>query len=218
MSGVTRKAGGFAVAVAAWLALSVVLASATSTTDSDDHYKPASTLIKAKSTKAATTAASGITLTCTNSTTSGKTPATGLGVFATSAPKFNDGYTSTGAAKPCTDSAGGTDVITTSGTWRVGFIDAAGDETVSEPNTGDRLKIVIPQGGAVDHNSFGCVITLAPSAAFTLVGAYNDISKVTFNVKNVPASVSGPSFCSPGASTGSFQAVYTLSPGLSDAS
>jgi hypothetical protein len=195
-----------------------VLVAAAVTADTDDHYKPPNTVIKSTSTKAVSKAASGVSLTCTNSTTSGRTPATGLGLFPTSAPKFNDGYSATGAPKPCTDSAGGTDVITTTGTWQAGFVDAAGDETAAEPNTGDRFRIVIPKAGAVDHNSFGCVITLAPTAAFALVGLYNDVNKLTINVTNVPASITGPSFCMPGTHTGGFQAVYTLSPGLADAS
>ena len=205
-------------AAATALAFRAVLIAGTSTTDTDDHYKPANTTVKSTSTKTVATASTGVSLTCTNSTTSGKTPATGLGLFIITPPKFNDGYTATGKPKPCTDSARGTDVIATSGTWQAGFIDAAGDETAIEPNTGDRFRIIIPKAGAVDHNSFGCTITFAPAGPFALTGSYNDKTTLTFNAKNMPASVTGPSFCSPGNGSGSFQAVYTFSPGVSDAS
>jgi len=201
-----------AVAAVTALATGAVLASAAG--DSDDHYKPPGTVITATSAKAVSTAG-GVTLTCTHSVTKGKTPAMGLGLFTISPPVFNDGGS---PAKPCTDSAKGTDTITASGTWRVGFIDSIDDEATAEPNTGDRLELVIPQKGAVDHNSFGCVITLAPSGPVTLTGSYNDSATLTINAKNVPASVAGPSICKPGMYTGNFSATYTLSPRLSDGS
>jgi len=208
----SRKAGMLAAAVAAGLSLGVVAASAAA--DTDDHYSPAGTVIKSTSSKVVVSA-SGVSLTCTNSSTSGKTPATGLGSFTTSRPTFNDGGL---PAKPCTDSLGGTDTITTSGTWTVGLIDAANDETAAEPNSGDRVKLIVPKSGVVDHNSFGCVVTVAPSGPITVTGVYNDHNKLTVNAKNVPGSISGPTFCHPGTGTASLQATYTLSPGLSDAS
>ena len=138
-------------AAATALALSAVMIAAEKTTDTEDHYKPAGAALKATSTKAVSTSTSGVSLTCTNSTTSGKTPATGLGLFTMSPPKFNDGYAATGKPKPCTDSARGTDVVATGGTWNAGFVDEARDETSPEPNTGDTFRIVIPKAGAVDH-------------------------------------------------------------------
>jgi len=213
MTGRARRVGALCSASALALAFGVVLASAAST-DTDDHYKPANTTVKSSSTKVVVSG-SGITMTCTHSSTSGKAPATGLGLFTITPPTFNDGGTPT---KPCTDSVGGKDTITTSGTWRAGFVDVANDEPATEPNTGDRFKLIIPKDGVVDHNSFGCTVTVAPNGPVTVVGAYNDVNKLTINVKNAPVLVSGPSFCSPGTATGSLQATYTLSPGLSDAS
>ena len=218
MAGRIRRSGTLAALAGATVALSAGLPAAASTSDSDDSLTPASTVITATSTQTVATTPSGMSLTCTNSTTSGRTPATALGAIKVSPPVFNDGYNTSGAPKPCTDSAGGTDVITTGGTWKVKFLDKKSDENTAEPGAGDRIKLVIPQGGAVDHNSFGCVVTLAPSGAFALKGTYDDVNTLSINVSNVPVSVSGPSLCTPGSATGSFSAVYTFSPGVSDLS
>jgi hypothetical protein len=213
------KSGTLAAAAVTALALGSVLASAATATDTDDHYKPAGATIRFVSARMVFSEppTGGVIVTCTNSTTNGKTPTSGLGEFAIAQPKFNDGYATTGAPKVCTDNLQGTEVITTSGSWAIGFIDAANDETTTEPNTGDRFRVFIPKGGMVIKSSLGATCTVAPSAPFSLVGSYTDVNKLTFDVRNVPVFVAGGTGWPPGTMA-SFQAVFTLSPGVSDAS
>ena len=78
-----------------------------------------------------------VMVTCTGSKLNAKTRASGLTANLTSTPTFTG----------CKDNFGGTDTITTSGTWSMTLIDNAG-ATASEPNAGDRLTFNIPAGGA----------------------------------------------------------------------
>jgi hypothetical protein len=128
-------------------------------------------------------------------------------------PVFNDG-----TGHPCTDSLGGTVTTTTSGAWKIGFVDKASDETSAEPNTGDKLRIIIPKAGAVVKTSEGCTITVAPNGPFTITGAYNDKTTLTVSITNLPVSTSGGSCPLPASTTSTFHASYVFSPGMSDAS
>jgi hypothetical protein len=214
----TRKGGALAASLTAALAFSAVLAHASPQAgDTDDKYKPAGTQVTGTSTKTTFSVPGGspiITVTCTHSAAGGKTPATGLGLFAINPlPVFNDG-----TGKPCKDSLGGTVTTTTSGAWKIGFVDKGSDETSAEPNSGDKLKIIIPQGGAVVKTSEGCTITVAPSGSFTVTGAYNDKSTLTVSIANLPVKTSGGSCPLPASTTSTFHATYVFSPGVSDAS
>jgi hypothetical protein len=206
-----------ATAIAA-MALGAAVASAGPLAkDSDDHYNPVSTVV-AGAAGTNTFAAGGILVTCTHSTAGGKTPATGLKAFAIAPlPTFNDGA----SGAPCTDSFGFTDFTTTSGAWKLAFLDAAGDETQTEPNSGDRLEVIIPKAGAVVTVKNGistvCTITVAPAASFKVIGTYNDVNTFTVAITNLPVSITGGIIC-PTATKASFNATYTFTPGFGDAS
>jgi hypothetical protein len=234
-----------AVSVAVLLATAGVRASA-STTDSDDFYLVCNPTCAASTGGTHVTAKNvtntvftvpptgGITVTCTRSTAGGTPPAKSAGLAAFPVkplPTFNDGKTSTGTVKPCTDNLGGTETSTTNNTngkWKIGTVDASNDETSAEPTTCtsttcDHLKIVIPKAGAIVTTSQGCTITVAPSAAFTVTGTYTDgaggVYHLTINVSNLPISVSGVTTCpSLGATTASFTGTYTFGPGVRDGS
>jgi hypothetical protein len=218
MIGRTRKGVTLAAASIAALAFSAVLAHASPQAgDTDDHYKPAATVIKGTSSKTTFSVPASspvITVTCTHSAAGGKTPATGLGTFAINPlPVFNDG-----TGNPCKDSLGGHETTKTSGAWKIGFVDKGSDETSAEPNSGDRLKIIIPQGGAVVTTSEGCVITVAPNGPVTVSGAYNDKGVLTLAIGNLPVKTTGGSCPLPASTTSTFHATYTFSPAVSDAS
>jgi hypothetical protein len=145
-----------------------------------------------------------VTVTCTSSTLTATTPATGLGPV-TVKPTFTG----------CRDSFGGTDTVKIFGTWKLTFVDVANDEAQTEPNAGDKLQVTIPKAGATFQSSIvsGCVITVAPTAPFSFSSKYDDVSKSTVNVK-LPVSGSG---CS-SSPTSTTTATYTLSPGIHDVS
>jgi hypothetical protein len=111
--------------------------------------------------------------------------------------------------------------MTTSGTWKIGIIDAGSDEASAEPNTGDKIKLTIPQNGLIDTVfGLGCVLTFAPSAPIVLKSAYNDNG--TFTVSTdlaVATSDLLPYVCGlPLSITASLTATYTFSRTISDAS
>jgi hypothetical protein len=188
-------------------------------TDTDDFVQPGSTLVTTTSTKTNFVAQDGpatVTSTCTHASTSGRTPAHGL-VMAVKAMSFTG----------CTDSLGahdGGDIYKTSGVWHVTFIDAANDETATEPNSGDKLAITVPTKGMTITSSFDptCVVTVAPPAPAHMLGAYNDANTLTITKAAVPISLTstGTPGC-PGANkneTAKFTATYVLTPGVHDAS
>jgi hypothetical protein len=171
----------------------------------------------------------GITVTCTHSAAGGTPPAraAGLAAFAISPlPVFNDGKTSTGTIKPCTDNLGGTETTTTNnlnGKWTIREIDNASEtETSVEPNSGDRLVVIVPKAGAIVKTSEGCTITVAPSGAVAVFGAYTDgvngVYRFTVAITNLPIHVSGGAACPTAATTSSFHAVYTFTPAVRDGS
>lgn len=187
-------------------------------TDSDDHYNPANTVVNGHSSSTVFTVGP-ITVTCTNSNAGGKTPAKGLKAFNLSPlPTFNDGS----ASAPCTDTVGGSDTTTTNNTngkWKIGFKDAANDESQTEPNSGDKLVVTVPKAGAIVNNSLGCTITVAPNGAFKVTGSYDDVNTFTVNITNLPIKVTGPTgVCPLSSTTSSFKGTYTFTPGVSDAS
>jgi hypothetical protein len=194
-------------ALAAWGAPALLAA----TGDTDDSISPASTAFTARSssvTVSATVSGITVTATCTASSISGKTPASGLTKFTISPPTFQN----------CTDNVGGTDTVTTSGTWKLKFHDAANDETAEAP--GDKLMLTIPLAGATLTSTAapGCVITLAPTKAATVSASYDDVSTAKFSKAKVPFSTS--SGCPGGAQTGTGQLTgkYVSSPGFHDVS
>jgi hypothetical protein len=184
------------------------------TGDTDDHVSPANTTVKSslkpgtKTTFVASVAGIAVTQHCTGSTTSGKTPARGLGPAPITPPTFTG----------CKDSLGGTDTVTRTGTWKLKFTDAANDEAGEK--AGDKLKIIIPIGGATVTSSFApkCHITAAPTAAASVSGAYNDVN--TLKITNAPVPIHLSSGCPGGAANGTahFNATYVLSPGMHDVS
>jgi hypothetical protein len=243
MTGRFRKLGTL-VAVAATVALTLSATGAhaapRATTDTDDSYVPANTQVTGTASTLLTTAQCGghsppagtvtcfsipgtspvITVFCKNSVAGGKTPATGIGAFHISPlPTFDNG-----AGTPCTDSLGGKDTSTaneTNGKWMIKLLDskAAADETPgTEPNAGDKLQVTVPKAGVIVTNTLGCTITVAPSAAFKVKGAYDDVSKFTVSITNLPIITSGGSCPLPASAVSTFNAVYTFSPGVTDKS
>ena len=182
--------------------------------DTDDNISPASTNITASNTTNITFKGTingiGITVTCTASSISGTTPATGLGPVNVNNPSFTG----------CKDTFGGTDTVTTNSTnghWQLTFIDstASGEETQAEPNSGDKLQITIPKAGATFKSSIlpGCTITAAPSGPANVSGAYDDVSTLTITNASIPVSGAG---CS--ASSSSMSGTYKSNPGFHDVS
>ena len=209
---------GALVGVAAAAAFSVGIIGAHAAplvTETDDNYIPASTQVTGTSHQTVFSVGP-ITVTCTNSVAGGKTPALGIKPFAIKPlPVFNDGSSSA----PCTDTVGATDTTTTSGAWKIQLKDAPNDETQTEPNSGDKLIVTVPIGGAVVNNSFGCVITVAPTAAFKVIGTYDDHNTFTVNISNLPIKVTGPAgVCPLSSTTSTFSGTYVFTPGVSDGS
>jgi hypothetical protein len=131
-----------------------------------------------------------ITVTCTSFSASGKVPSTPSDKVKLSSPPTISG---------CTDSSGGTDTITTTGTWKL-----------SETSTSQKLKI--PEDGATFKSSVlsGCTITAAPSGPASVKGAYNDKNTDTVTNASIPTSGSG---CTSTAATTTATIVETPAPG-----
>jgi len=229
----SRRVAALAIAAVGALALGTAWAHASANTarsgssqirnapDTDDLYKPNATVFLANSTSAQFTvpATGGITVTCNNSTTAGKTKGPGLAGLPVLPPSFDDGIDpNTGQPRPCHDNQGQTDTTTTSSGWSFSEKDIPNDEAASEPNA-DHLLIVIPKAGAVVVNpALGCTITVSPNGPFVVSGLYNDNGTATFNISNLPISVAGPSPPCPAVTTAKFVATYTIGPPFSDGS
>jgi len=181
----------------------------------EDHLVPAGTHVTGTSSRTVFSVGHGVIIvTCTHSTSGTTTAKTGLPFTKISPlPQFNDG-----AGKPCTDNTGSTDTTTTQGTWLIGFLDKASDETSAEPNAGDRLEVIVPKAGAIVTNTLHCKIIVAPNGPFKVIGAYDDHSKFTVNISGLPIQVSGPAQCPSAATTSTFTGVYIFSPGVHDVS
>ena len=164
--------------------------------DTDDSISPPNTAFTATNTTHGTTTnivfqgtinGFPITVTCKNSTISATTPASGLGPITITVTFTN-----------CTDSLGGTDTVTIStanGSWQLTFIDstATGEETQTEPNSGDQIQVTIPKAGATFKSSAlsSCTITVAPTAPATITGVYDDVNTVSFSGVSFPVSGAG---------------------------
>jgi len=173
------------------------------TGDTDDSIVPASTNITATNsgnlTVSFTVLGQTITVTCTSTTLSLTTPASGLAVNL--APPTVSG---------CTDNFGGTETVTTSGTWQLVFVDAAKDESQAEPNKGDHLKLTVPTGGAsVKSSLLPCTIT---STLSTVKASYNDKNKAKFTNQKVAGSGCG------GSNTATFNGTFLTNMNVSDSS
>jgi len=172
----------------------------------------------------------GLTITCTSSISVAKTPLQAGGTIQNLLPlppTFDDGPGPNGIPKKCTDNLNGTTVTTTKGPWAAQAIDNASD---TEPNI-DTVDVIVPKAGAVVKTSEGCTITVAPQAAYTVVGSYNDSTGVlsvnlTDPINGLPALVQGGGLCPttpPAASCSgqspafcsTFRGDYTWSPKLS---
>lgn len=214
MTSRSRKIGAFATFAATALMLGTSLAHASPlAADTDDKYNPGGKLVTGKNSTSLTFVAGAITVTCTFSTAGGTTPKTGLAPFTMKPlPVFAD----TGN-KPCTDNIGGMDTTKTVGAWKIGFVDAPNDESQKEPNTGDKLEIIIPKAGAVVSNSFGCTITISPNGTTTVKGTYDDKSKFTLSKVTIPIKIVGGGIC-PTNTTATFSGTYIFTPGFGDGS
>ncbi len=197
-------------AVIATALVAFPVASVLAAGDTGDSVKPANTVFTDKSTHTTFTGKVliAVTSTCTSSTVTGKTPASGL-VLTIKPPTFTG----------CTDSIGGKDTIKTSGLWRAIYTDAANDEA-AEKNP-DGTNISIPKAGATVVSSAAptCTITVAPNGPITISASYNDVTGVaTFT--NAPVLSSTSAACPGGATTSiaHFSASYKVTPILKDAS
>lgn len=180
--------------------------------DTDDNINPPNThFIATNSTnivfKAIVNGIS-ITVTCKTSTITGTTPPSGLGPIDISVTFGN-----------CTAGGSSATVTTnsTNGSWLLWFLDstATGEETQTEPNTGDTMQITVPKAGATITSSVfpGCTVIVAPNGSANVIGSYDDVSTLSFN--NAPITVSGTGCAVTSATvTGS----YKFTPGLQDVS
>jgi hypothetical protein len=198
----TRKTA-IALATAGMVALTLGTTTIGAAPLAGGHIVPASTTVAGASSSTVFDAG-GITVTCTNSTAGGKTPANGLKFKINPLPAFNDG-----TGHPCTDTFGAMDTTTTTGKWNLEF---------KNPT---ELEIIVPKAGVVVTNSLGCTITLAPTKAYTIAqaGDYDGVSKLTLAIPTaggLPITVTGGLQCPVTAKTASFNAVYTFTPGMSD--
>ena len=204
--------GSLGITAAALLVTTTVYAS---TTDSEDHFSlAAGTIVKGALVSGTKMVFNGkvdgtsVTVKCTKFASAGKIPAKGLTVTLSAPPTISG----------CTDSAGGTDTVKTNqtnGAWKMREVDAASDESATEPNSGDKLKLIIPKRGAVFSSSLlaGCKITVAPSGPASVTGKYNDINTDTVTKAPVPVSASG---CTASGTTATAKVI--LSPKVHDKS
>lgn len=177
----------------------VVLGAAAALADAGDNLSPANTSFTVANSGNVTIKGSidGLpaTVTCTSVTLSAKTPASGLTASVTSSPPAT--------FSGCTDSLGGRDTVTTSGTWSLTEADNAG-EGGTEPNSGDQLTINIPAGGAKFSSTFlpSCTITVGAS---TPTGSYDDSVTSVFASANLNVSGSGCAAGTPSKFSGTFK-------------
>ena len=127
-----------------------------------------------------------ISVTCTNFSASGKVTKK-TDTLPLSAPPSITG---------CTDSSGGTDTITTSGTWTI---------TIAATS----MTLNAPKGGATFKSSIlsGCTITAFPKKAGTIAGSYNGSNTDTVSGAKIKTKGSG---CT--STTAKTSATVVLSP------
>jgi len=198
-------------AAAAVVALTTTTALAAG--DTDDSLSPASTSFTVSNsgniTFAGTLDGFSFTVTCTDVTMTAKTRASGLTASVTSNPDFHN------AAKDCTDNHGGTDTVTSAGTWSLTEVDAASDAHSTEPqSTGDQLTINIPNNGATFVSSFvpGCTVTAQSSTPTS--SSFNDMNSATYSSATVNVTVSG-FFCTT-SPTATLSGTFTSSTNIGD--
>lgn len=190
-------------AVAAVVAMTAATALAAS--DSDDSLSPASTSFTVSNsgniTFKGTIDGLNVTVTCTSVTLTAKTRASGLTADVTSNPVFSG----------CTDTFGGTDTVTSSGTWTLTLVDSS-SETQTEPNTGDQLTINVPNNGAKFTSTAlsGCTITAGSS---TPTGTFNDKTTATYSSAVINVTASG--FCT-SSSTSKLSGTFVSNKNIGD--
>jgi hypothetical protein len=201
-----RTAKKLAVAAAVATALAgLATTTALAAADSDDSLSPASTSFTASNSGSVTFSVSilgtNVVVTCTSSLLTAKTPTSGLTLTLASPPAFSG----------CTDNHGGTETVTTSGTWKLVFVDAPNDESQAEPNSGGSLSLSTPAGGAKVTSSLlpSCPVT---AAASTVTAAYNDTNTATFTNQKISGSACGIS------ATANFSGKYLTSTNVTDSS
>ena len=190
-----------AATAAVGLLTTTALAGARAGGDTDDSVSPANTNVTATNsgnlTVSFTVLGQTITVTCTSTTLSLTTPAHGLAV--NMQPPTVSG---------CTDNFGGTETVTTSGTWKLVFVDAPNDSSQAEPNTGDHLRLTVPTGGATVKSSLlPCTISSTQS---TVRASYNDKNKAKFTNQKVSGSGCG------GSNTATFNGTFLTNINVSD--
>jgi hypothetical protein len=161
--------GALGAVVLAAAAPAAVLASG----DSEDHLLPNGKVIHmalASGTKVTFTAVQNgvltVSVSCTTSTTSFTSGApfeaakSQFGPFAIAKPTFTN-CTGPNPSQP--------PAVTVSGSWAAIFHDAASDETATEPNTGDKITLLIPKAGITinpgDPSAPTCTVVVAPNGA-----------------------------------------------------
>ena len=183
MLGIPRKPVLVLGAAAAVVAMTAATALAAG--DTDDSLSPANTSFTVSNsgniTFAGTINGLAITVTCTGVTMTAKTPASGLTASVTSNPVYSG----------CRDTFGGTDTVTSHGTYSLTLKDAASDSTATEPNSGDQLTINIPNGGATFTSNIlpGCTITAQASTPTS--SSFNDKNSATYTKAPVNVTASG---------------------------
>ena len=160
-----------------------------------------------------------ISITCADSSWTGKTRLRTTLKFPISPPTFSNADQA-----PCTDGSGHTYTVCANGTnggWTVAELDypnhGEGDEVFpGEPNLqGDHMQFTIPAAGLVITSSQGCTIILNPTQLSKTKGKYDDRGKFTVNAASLAIMISGGSQCptDPGLF---FSATYSLNPAIYD--
>jgi hypothetical protein len=190
--------------------------------DPDDNISPGSTAVTATigggtgefylSGNITVGAQSGtLVITCPSGGYGFTTPASGLGPVNLSAPP---------TFSSCSDNAGGTDTVTTSGTYTITFVDAAKDEASESPGPpyGDNINLGMPMAGITITTTIipGCTLTLAPTGPVSLPGPYDDNG--TLYTDNPGVAIAGNSTCTPTSPWGLIIRPTTLSPAIKDLS
>ncbi len=131
-----------------------------------------------------------ITVTCTTFTVTGKVPSPASDTMKLSSPPSISG---------CTDSSGGTDTITTTGTWTA---------TIAKT----KMTLGAPKAGATFKSSVlpSCTITAFPTKAGSIKGKYNGSNTATDTNAKIKTKGSG---CTSTTATASGTIVLSPAPG-----
>jgi len=131
-----------------------------------------------------------ITVTCTKVAASGKVPSGKPTTLPIGAPKITG----------CSDSLGGSDTVTTKGTW-----------TLTE-NSATAMTVTIPKAGASFKSNIlsSCVVTAAPAKADPIKGTYDGKSTAKYTNGAIPTKGSG---CTSTTAKASMTIVLSPAPG-----